>query len=52
MLSWFRRNPARELAELSAAARKRAALTEQERIRARTRWLREQIGLPPHEALQ
>jgi transcription elongation GreA/GreB family factor len=52
MLSWFRRNPGRELGELAAAARKRAALTEQERIRARTRQICREIGKPIPEALQ
>jgi hypothetical protein len=43
---------ARTLGELAAAKRARAALTEHDRILARTRQLRAETGLPPLEILE
>ena len=47
-----RRNPGRELGELSAAMRRRKALAQQEKVFAVARQIRAETNQPPHPVLE
>jgi hypothetical protein len=47
-----RRNPGRELGELSAASRRRKALAQHEKVLAVARQIRAEKGMLPSPALQ